>query len=169
MSFWEDHPEAAGRLEALHADGLSFEKIGEILGCGKNAAVGKSRRMGLGARAPAINMTPEQYARRSEAIRIANESRLEGAAGLALAKKMTRAAKDAITAPKPVQKPPVEKLELPKLPVGPCCFPIGEPGSKGFIFCGDRSEPGRPYCLQHCRECYVDYRRREAVVEEWAA
>lgn len=169
MSFWEDHPEAVARLEEMHSNGLSFEKIGHILGCGKNAAVGKGRRMGLKAREPAINMTPEQYARRSEAIRIANESRLHGAAAVTVAREMTRAAKEAQAARKPPPKPVVEKPELPKLPVGPCCFPIGEPGSKAFRFCEEPTEPGRSYCLQHCLRAYVDYRPRGAAAEEWVA
>ncbi len=33
---------------------------------------------------------------------------------------------------------------------GRCCFPIGDPGSGDFQFCGDRVEAeGQPYCSTH--------------------
>jgi len=30
-----------------------------------------------------------------------------------------------------------------------CCWPIGEPGSRGFRYCDAPTEPGRPYCSEH--------------------
>ena len=31
----------------------------------------------------------------------------------------------------------------------PCCWPLGEPGTRGFRFCEGGSEQGRPYCAEH--------------------
>lgn len=42
----------------------------------------------------------------------------------------------------------------------PCCWPIGEPGKKGFRYCDDSSEPGRPYCEEHAGIAYVKPRVR---------
>lgn len=45
----------------------------------------------------------------------------------------------------------------------PCAFPIGDPGTRGFRFCDDTSEPGKPYCDLHCGICFVKTRDREEV------
>jgi len=41
-----------------------------------------------------------------------------------------------------------------------CQWPIGEPGNTGFRFCGDPSQPGRPYCEDHCKVAYVVVREK---------
>jgi len=41
-----------------------------------------------------------------------------------------------------------------------CCWPIGEPGTRGFRFCDDPSEPGKPYCADHAKLAYVKVRDR---------
>ncbi|MEX2650769.1 MAG: GcrA family cell cycle regulator [Alphaproteobacteria bacterium] len=35
-----------------------------------------------------------------------------------------------------------------------CAWPFGDPGDASFRFCGDRAEPGRPYCAAHCAQAY---------------
>ena len=42
-----------------------------------------------------------------------------------------------------------------------CCWPIGEPGTREFHFCGRPSEPAKVYCADHCRVAYVKTRPRE--------
>ena len=39
-----------------------------------------------------------------------------------------------------------------------CVWPHGDPGDVNFHYCGDRAEPGRPYCAPHCA---IAYRKRE--------
>ncbi|WP_334175797.1 GcrA family cell cycle regulator [Pseudoxanthobacter sp.] len=41
-----------------------------------------------------------------------------------------------------------------------CRWPIGDPGSEGFSFCGKRSETGIPYCAHHARIAYQPVERR---------
>jgi GcrA cell cycle regulator len=39
---------------------------------------------------------------------------------------------------------------------GPTCqWPIGDPASQDFKFCGAPIEPGRPYCAHHCENAYI--------------
>jgi len=39
---------------------------------------------------------------------------------------------------------------------GPTCqWPIGDPSSDKFQFCGAPIEPGRPYCAKHCQVAYI--------------
>jgi GcrA cell cycle regulator len=35
-----------------------------------------------------------------------------------------------------------------------CKWPIGHPGEPDFHFCGEPSNPGFPYCVQHCGVAY---------------
>lgn len=42
----------------------------------------------------------------------------------------------------------------------PCCWPIGEPGTPEFHFCGADAVTGRPYCAEHVQVAYVKVRDR---------
>ncbi len=45
-----------------------------------------------------------------------------------------------------------------------CCWPLGEPGTKAFHFCGGEPTPGKPYCAEHAAIAYVKLRdRRDSV------
>ncbi len=45
-----------------------------------------------------------------------------------------------------------------------CCWPLGEPGTKEFRFCGGEPTPGKPYCAEHAAVAYVKIRdRRDSV------
>src|SRR3546814_2381316 len=35
-----------------------------------------------------------------------------------------------------------------------CKWPIGHPGEPDFHFCGQPSNPGFPYCVEHCAVAY---------------
>ncbi len=35
-----------------------------------------------------------------------------------------------------------------------CKWPIGDPASDSFSFCGRRSDDGTPYCVEHARVAY---------------
>lgn len=35
-----------------------------------------------------------------------------------------------------------------------CKWPLGHPGEPDFHFCGDRVNPGFPYCIRHCGHAY---------------
>ncbi len=41
-----------------------------------------------------------------------------------------------------------------------CRWPVGEPKSDLFFFCGAVTEKDRPYCSSHCRRAYVEIRPR---------
>jgi GcrA cell cycle regulator len=38
-----------------------------------------------------------------------------------------------------------------------CKWPIGDPKSQDFHFCGDSALLGRPYCATHCAEAYATW------------
>lgn len=56
-------------------------------------------------------------------------------------------------------------VELPKRrSMSDCCWPIGDPGTKDFHFCGAKAVPGKPYCLEHVQIAYVKLRDRKGNV-----
>lgn len=55
---------------------------------------------------------------------------------------------------------PVGGVSLTDLQHDSCRFPIGDPKSAGFHFCGAEVHPGKPYCTSHCEIAYVKLSRR---------
>ncbi len=53
-----------------------------------------------------------------------------------------------------------ERVTIMMLTEQSCRWPIGDPGSEGFSFCGKRSETGIPYCTHHARIAYQPVERR---------
>ncbi|MEQ1498712.1 MAG: GcrA family cell cycle regulator [Novosphingobium sp.] len=47
-----------------------------------------------------------------------------------------------------------EKTSLLELNDRICRWPMGHPGEPDFHFCGDKVNPGFPYCVQHCGRAY---------------
>ena len=45
-------------------------------------------------------------------------------------------------------------LELSALKPNQCRWPIGDPDSENFHFCGEPVFVGKPYCYEHCRQAY---------------
>jgi len=48
----------------------------------------------------------------------------------------------------------VGKTSLLDLNERVCRWPMGHPGEPDFHFCGDKVNPGFPYCVQHCGRAY---------------
>lgn len=45
-------------------------------------------------------------------------------------------------------------LEMANLKPNQCRWPIGDPDSEDFHFCGDTVFVGKPYCYEHCKQAY---------------
>ena len=45
-------------------------------------------------------------------------------------------------------------LEMANLKPNQCCWPIGDPDSEHFHFCGETVFVGKPYCYEHCKQAY---------------
>lgn len=74
-------------------------------------------------------------------------------------------AEKAVAAPRASAKPKTSLRSIsdpePKKRRGPsCCWPIGDPGTPGFHFCGATPLPGKPYCAEHAQIAYVKLRDR---------
>ena len=42
-----------------------------------------------------------------------------------------------------------------------CSWPIGDPRSPDFKFCGEPIEEGKPYCTSHCKMAYTTVNKDE--------
>lgn len=45
-------------------------------------------------------------------------------------------------------------LQMANLKPNQCRWPIGDPDSENFHFCGETVFAGKPYCYEHCRQAY---------------
>lgn len=45
-------------------------------------------------------------------------------------------------------------LQMANLKPNQCRWPIGDPDSDNFHFCGETVFSGKPYCYEHCRQAY---------------
>jgi len=127
-------------LKSLWLDGLSASQIAKQLGgVTRNAVIGKVHRLGLSGRAAPA--TPARAAGFSapRMRRLARTARL------------ARAPVPMSHRPAPPPLPPAEGPglvdNLVHLPVHACKWPIGDPKSADFSFCGRRTD-GR-YCAAH--------------------
>ena len=46
-----------------------------------------------------------------------------------------------------------------------CSWPIGDPRSPDFKFCGDKILEGRPYCALHCSMAYTTSNKEEKALK----
>ena len=61
--------------------------------------------------------------------------------------------------PAPKKKTPVKKVGIVRLidlKINTCRWPIGDPKDDDFHFCGEQTVTGKPYCLEHCQEAYIN-------------
>lgn len=163
---WTD--ERVELLRKLWMDGLSASQIAAELANGitRNAVIGKVHRLGLSGRvkcaAPSTAPRPRPSAprpQRASAPRPA--SPIRGATALALQP-------EAFVAPAPravedVVIPMCERVTIMDLREGMCRWPLGDPSTPDFRYCGGRSDIGAPYCAHHSRMAYqpAQDRRRE--------
>lgn len=153
---WTD--ERVETLKKLWQDGLSASQIAKQLGgVTRNAVIGKVHRLGLSGRA-----TPSKPAR--PAFKAPRQQRPAAAAPSAPRKIAEPVAVQPVepTAPAPVSAQPSPARFVEEAPgtatvltlgAHMCKWPIGDPSSEGFTFCGRRVHEG-PYCNEHARIAY---------------
>ena len=174
------------QLREFWSQGLSTAEIGRRLGVSKNAVVGKAHRLVLAPRPSPIRRAgggSTRPARRASGPTLpsfapsppadAGPPRPESVAPtMARADFGRQRPQDRIADRIAERAAPVlvpARRELPRALRDPlagggrvisCCWPLGEPGTAGFRFCGDGSIPGKPYCVAHAQLAYVKVRDR---------
>jgi GcrA cell cycle regulator len=152
---WTD--ERVALLTKLWADGLSASQIAaELGGVTRNAVIGKVHRLGLSGRAksPSSSSPRPRKARSSQMLRVSRPS-IRGNNALAY--------DYAEPEPELIEIPIEQRKTLLQLSDATCRWPVGDPGSTDFFFCGGNSNEGSPYCSYHSRVAYqpASDRRRD--------
>jgi len=148
---WTD--ERVATLKKLWLDGLSASQIAKQLGgVTRNAVIGKVHRLGLSGRA-----APSQPARPVfKAVRPARPAAPAPAPTPPVVRR----------APAPAAPPATYAREEPgsatvlTLGAHMCKWPIGDPATDGFSFCGRRTGEDGPYCSEHARLAYQPQQKK---------
>lgn len=161
---WTD--ERVELLKKLWNDGLSASQIaGELGEVTRNAVIGKVHRLGLSGRAKAAPTAPRAR-KPARPEREARPQRPMSHGNTALAPELDDLPEEA-PAPAPATQdnvvPMGTRCTIMNLTESTCRWPMGEPGTESFHFCGGKSKAGMPYCAHHARIAYqpVQDRRRD--------
>ena len=177
---WTD--ERVETLSRLWLEGKSASQISAILGGGltRNAVIGKVHRLGLAGRGkpPASGPTDEPHAaavgapaprrmaprsvQMSAAPAASAMPRMQGNTALALSQAQPETMRPAM-APEDVVIPLSLRVTIVELRETMCKWPLGDPSSNDFRYCGSPSSGGTPYCQHHGKIAYqpTQDRRRE--------
>jgi GcrA cell cycle regulator len=136
------------RLKKLFADGLSFGQIGGVMGCSRNAAIGKAGRIGLTSKGRPIGYVNHKKVGRPAVKRAPSQNVHPGFWDI------DQEGKPFI---RPEAPPPPEMVRCSILELTPtsCRFPFGQPKDPGFFFCGNETgDKKNPYCPYHMGIAY---------------
>jgi len=171
---WTD--ERVELLKKMWSEGQSASQIAkELGGVTRNAVIGKVHRLGLSNRAgagtaaakPAAREKPSAKPETAEAPAAAPETR-EAETPVVEKPAATPARRPIIPAGQPLPPQPsaneispealanvrevekkAKKISLMELTERTCKWPIGDPATDEFWFCGLAVQPGKPYCEAH--------------------
>lgn len=152
--------ERVDRLKALWAEGLSASQVAADLGgVTRNAVIGKVHRLGLSGRAgkPSKRVsaprtpTSKTSAPSEPKTDLATVPRSRGNLALALA--------PVCSEPAPTEAvqiiPAARYLTINELDAFTCRWPIGDPMSPDFRFCGAPTTSDQPYCTACSKKAYL--------------
>lgn len=153
---WTD--ENVEKLKKLWAEEVSCSQIAKELGCTRNAVIGKAGRMKLKKRDQAV---AHRHWQATNLERYGSKNgRKAGAARRREAKNpASHAWRWNTSGPKPgrqIEEPVniVGAYSLADLPPRGCKWPLGDPRSEAFGFCGAPRDGDGPYCVGHSQIAY---------------
>jgi len=149
------------QLKKLWKAGLSASQIAAELGnVSRNAVIGKVHRLGLSGRAKSLSSAASRRSNAHPAQQMIRMTRPIARGNTALAQAF-EVEPDPVTSDNVV--PMSQRMSLLELNETTCHWPIGDPSSPDFFFCGGKVLTGLPYCAQHSRVAYqppVNLRRQ---------
>ncbi|MGH0000930.1 GcrA family cell cycle regulator [Pseudovibrio ascidiaceicola] len=175
-------------LTKLWADGLSASQIaGELGNVTRNAVIGKVHRLGLSGRAKSGGGATKTRKAPAPAARVVTSTKPTVAEAIAAVAPTPspRQVQPTIAGANALKVEPIEAIqpEISPVPASDifipvserasiltlnertCKWPIGDPSSDDFYFCGRQSDAGTPYCAHHRSIAYQpvsDRRNRRA-------
>ena len=134
---WTDNRVAV--LKKLWGEGKTAAEIAsELGGVTRNAVIGKAHRLKLSNRNNTVQ-SPKKVKKKAAVVR-----------------KPAPANANVAPKKKTVLKSDLDRERIPlvDLAANQCKWPIGDPKTEHFGFCGDRKVPGIPYCVEHAQVAY---------------
>ena len=166
---WTD--ERVEVLKKMWGEGKSASQIAkELGGVTRNAVIGKVHRLGLSNRASTSKAAPKKKTAAKKETKAAAAPKTKSAENAIVPPKATNIPprKPIIKAGQPLPPQPsaneiseealakaasvqkmAKKLKLMELTEKTCKWPVGDPATGEFWFCGLDTESGKPYCEAH--------------------
>jgi GcrA cell cycle regulator len=149
---WTD--DRVEQLKKLWEGGLSASQIAAELGnVTRNAVIGKVHRLGLSGRAKSPSSAAPRPRKPRPAQQMVRMPRPIARGNTALAHNY-----EVEMEPDPIAIdnviPISQRLQLVELNDATCHWPVGDPASADFYFCGGKAVAGAPYCAHHSRIAY---------------
>lgn len=150
---WTD--ERITLLKKLWAEGRTAAEIARAMGSEitRNAVIGKAHRLKLAARNSPISGSVTKSAPKAK--KPANTQKTD--------RPMTRLGSRGSSNVPTLESIEIKGVKMIDLKERMCRFPIGDPGTPDFKFCGCTSVPGLPYCDGHARIAYQMNKRSKLV------
>jgi GcrA cell cycle regulator len=153
------------RLKKYWAERLSYSEIARKLGITKNAVIGKASRLKLSGRFPSVHPKKLGRFRKRTVKPMLHPERSVSALGRLFLK-----SDGFVPLPEEIVIPIKERKTIQTLEDGDCRWPIGDPQTPDFHFCGGKQKPGLSYCGVHAERAYQTPQvRRPATVVEFPA
>lgn len=154
---WDD--ERVELLKKLWSEGLSASQIaGKMGGVTRNAVIGKVHRLGLSGRAtPAKPQRGRSYETPSPTLSAAPKAGPIDTAPVITEPEFTA----------PLMTETGDLTTVATLKNNMCKWPVGDPATDDFHFCGQSTATGKSYCAYHARLAFQpSYRKPERRVEQ---
>lgn len=169
MSWTEDR---VATLKKLWLEGQSASQIAKQLGgVTRNAVIGKVHRLGLSGRAApsqpsrAVFKAPPRVRPSAPSTPQVASVAAPAAPSLAAAPRRLEPVVRALAPAQPVASLDEVKGSATVLTLGAhmCKWPIGDPSSDEFTFCGRRAAEGIPYCTEHAKVAYQPQQKKKSA------
>lgn len=147
-------------LKKLWADGLSASQIaGRMGGVTRNAVIGKVHRLGLSGRAKTSAAPAQPRPRKAARTPSHPLTHRPAAPGNAVPAFLPEPRSEPrhepdIALDEDVVIPMSERVTIMELRDSMCRWPMGDPTTPEFRFCGAKAATSLPYCTHHCRMAY---------------
>jgi GcrA cell cycle regulator len=155
------------RLKELWGEGLSASQIAAELGgdVSRNSVLGKAHRLGLaqGERKGASTPRPRKPTRPLEPAPVVETSPENNpdSAQMILTQPTAEAAETPLQ--RDVVVPRAEGVTIMELREAMCRFPLGDPTTPEFRYCGAQAITDRPYCAHHAQIAYQPATERKRL------
>jgi GcrA cell cycle regulator len=143
-------------LSKLWQDGISASRIAAQLGAGitRNAVIGKVHRLGLAGRAKPAASAGAPRPRRVVHPQATQKTVALRGNTMMLREVVVAEEYEPAVLPQAVVIPISERVTITELRENMCRWPLGDPLTPEFRYCGTKCDPSMPYCMPHGRMAY---------------